>query len=279
MSQQANGRIHQHTAIEIRRMQRIASQLVELFREIALISWIDKETRAIDRHVQRFLGRHGMTSALSDYRGYPAHSSVSVNDVAVHGIPDDRTIRRGDIFTVDVAAFGGGYVSDTAWTYHCAGSSNRHVALIGTAWTLLRRLTQRIEVNTTIREIGVWSEEFAAELGVRIVPEFVGHGIGKKLHEAPVIPFYTATDGTSSEWGAVRLPEGAIVNIEPVVADGGVDIELLDDRWGYRLSDGTRSAHYELSVLVTAEGPRILQFGGLAAAELPRTPPFGRLPD
>jgi methionyl aminopeptidase len=279
MSMEAGKGIHKHTGIEIRRMQRIATQLFVLFRDIARVPWVDKETKAVDRYVQRFLGRHGMTSALSDYRGYPAHSSISVNEVAVHGVPNDRKIRRGDIFTVDVAAFGGGYVSDTAWTYHCAGSSHRHATFIGAAWTLVRRLSQRIAVNTTIRDIGVWAEEFASELGVSIVPEFVGHGIGKALHESPVIPFYATSDGTSREWGAVRLPEGAIVNIEPVVADGGVDIELLDDRWGYRLSDGTRTAHFELSVLVTRGGGRILQFDGIPADDLPLAPPFGRIPD
>ena len=272
--------IHQHTAIEIRRMQRIATQMVELFSAIGSISWIDKETRSIDRYVQRYLGRHGMTSALAAYRGYPAHSSVSVNEVAVHGIPDERTIRRGDIFTVDVAAFGGGYVSDTAWTYHCPGSSHRHVALIGNAWTLVRHLSQRIGVNTTIREIGLRAEEQAEELDVRIVPEFVGHGIGRSLHEAPVIPFYATNDGATDEWGAVRIPEGAIINIEPVVADGGVEIELLDDRWGYRFSRRKPNRPLRAFGSDQRRGDReFLQFGGTLAEELPPTPPFGRIPD
>lgn len=258
-------------------MQRIAVRLFQLFREIGDQNWIDEETRSIDRYAQRYLQKHGMTSALSDYRGYPSSSSVCVNDVAVHGIPGVQKIGRGDIFSVDIAAYGEGYVSDTAWTYITPGSPHRSVVLVENAWTLIRTLVQEIRPGIKVREIGILGQKTADDLGIHVIPDFVGHGIGRGLHENPAIPFHAGVDRGAPVDAPVELPEGAVVNIEPVVTDRPFEIQRDEDGWTYRLADGHRTAHFEMSVLITSSGPRVLQFDGIEARNLPQKPPFGLL--
>ena len=273
-----------HGGLEQRRMQQVSSRLFGLFRELATVPLLGKSTVTVDRYVRRYLLRHGMMSATVSYRGYPAHCSVSVNDVAVHGVPDERVIGRGDLFTVDVAARADGFVTDTAWTYLTPGASHRDVELVHRGWRAFRALLKTIQPGISIAEIGANARICAEAEALGIVPEFVGHGIGRELHEPPVIPFVSETrrrwtERNESESpdvspGDVRLAPGMIVNIEPVFSAGATAVTQLQDGWGFILDDRSRSVHFELSVLIGDNGGSILQFDGLPVRQLPEEPPF-----
>lgn len=276
-----------HGGLEQRRMQQVSSRLFGVFRDLATIPLLGKSTITIDRYVRRYLYRHGMMSATVAYRGYPAHCSVSINDVAVHGVPGERTITRGDVFTVDVAARADGFVTDTAWTYVTPGASHRDEELVHRGWRAVRALLKTIQAGITVGEIGVNAETCAESEGLAIVPEFVGHGIGRELHEPPVIPFVSDTGRrpkgehgghpSASRPRDIPLAPGMIVNIEPVFSAGSTAVTRLSDGWGFRLTDSSRSVHFELSVLIDQDDVRVLQFDGLPVSLLPGTPPFGRI--
>jgi len=258
-------------------MLRVAQQLFGVFQELTEQPVVGRESAWIDRFVQRYLARHGLSSAMVAYRGYPAHSSVSINDVAIHGIPGERPVARGDIFTLDVAARGGGYVADAAWTYSTAGSSRKDRELVRRGWETFLTILRRIGPGRGVSEIGDDAVRCAETAGLTIIPEFVGHGIGRDLHEEPIIPFVMNPGGRRD--GEVVLRPGMIVNIEPVFTSGTPSVTAADDGWGYRTVDHSKTVHFELSLLITDDGAKVLQFGGISPNALPETPPFGGIPD
>lgn len=250
--------------------------LFPLFTSIAGEHWNGIPARQIDRAVRQHLQRHGLISAMAGYRGYPAHSCVSANAVAVHGVPGVRPIQRGDILTLDVAARAGGWVTDTAWTYLMPGSSNRTREFYFQSWRAFRDLLIRIVPGISLFELARESQRIADSAGLTILPEFVGHGIGRDLHEPPVIPFVLQAADSSA--ASVSLQEGMTVNIEPVYTAGGAEIVPDEDGWGFRTTDGTVTAHFELSVLIGRSAVEILQLDGCRPEDLPLDPPFGLLP-
>ncbi len=256
-------------------MSRVAQQLFGVFRELGKEPLIGRDGGWIDRFVQRYLSRHGLSSAMVSYRGYPAYTSVSLNDVAIHGVPGTREIARGDIFTLDVAAYGGGYVADAAWTYYTEGVSRKDRNLINAGWAAFLTIIREIGPGTGVGEIGANAVRCAARAGLTIIPEFVGHGIGRELHEEPMIPFVGHSGEPRS--GDIRLRPGMIVNIEPVFTGGAAAILPAEDGWGYRTADASKTVHFELSLLITPTGAEVLQFGGVSPASLPDTPPFGSI--
>jgi methionyl aminopeptidase len=270
-----DGTIRIHTALEQRKMLYVSIRLLELLRQIEGEPLIGVETVAVERFVRRYFRRYGLNSAMESYRGYPSVASICINDVAIHGIPGERRISRGDIVSLDIAARSDGFVGDTAWTYYTPGVSSKNRDFIYRAWRAFRQTLLAVSPHVSIREIGTAAMEAADREGISIIPEFVGHGIGRELHEAPVVPFQE--EGKFPEGNDVTVRPGMILNIEPVYSGGGKDITLLDDGWGYRISDGSVSAHFELSLLVAEDEVRVLQFGGIPAQELPEMPPFGAI--
>lgn len=229
----------------------------------------------LDRLVERYLQKHGLTSAMRGYRGYPASSAISVNSVAAHGLPDGRPIQRGDLFTLDVAARGGGWVSDAAWTYLMPGSSGRTSTFYHRSWNAFRGLLSSIEPGMTLYNLARRSQEIADEAGLVVLPQFVGHGIGRKLHEPPVIPFTLQEIDSSAS--AIALRAGSTINIEPIYSAGGASVHRNEDGWSYRTLDGAMTAHFELTLLVESDHVSVLQFDGCAPEDLPGEPPFGVL--
>ncbi len=254
-------------------MRQVSGRLFGLFRELDRETVLGKSGAHIDRYVRRYLQRHGLQSALVGYRGYPAHCSVSPNAVAVHGVPDARVLARGDVFTLDVAAFGGGWVSDAAWTYLTPGCSHLVVRRHAAAWSAFRELILSLKPGITLTEIARRAADGAARRGLSIIPDFVGHGIGRELHEPPVVSFSPATLTDAAD--GVVLHPGTVVNIEPVYSAGGTAVELQSDGWSYRTADGEATFHFELTVALRPEGPLVLQLDGDAERVLPEVVPFG----
>ncbi len=254
-------------------MQLVSTRLFQILKDIEGERLIGESTSRLEGYVRRRFTRYGFTSAMEAYRGYPSVVSVSVNDVAVHGVPGTATVNRGDLITVDIAARYDGFVGDAAWTFLTPGVSRRNEHFLHSAWRAFRHTVIHIKSGMTVRHIGEIAAAAADAEDISAIPEFVGHGIGRDLHEPPIIPFRRATGDPSAQH--VRLRPGMIINIEPVYSIGAPDVSLHEDGWGYRLIDGSVSAHFELSLLLTANETRVLQMGGIAVNEIPQELPFG----
>lgn len=261
--------------IEVRRLTTVARALFPLFREIGETRWIDRTGLDVEKVVQRYLQKRGLESALEGYRSYRFASSISVNGTAVHGLPSPRRLRRGDIFTLDVAASSGGYVSDSAWTFLMPGASNRYMEMYKRAWRAFRRLLIELRAGITLEALAKLATVIAASESLTIVPSLLGHGIGKEMHEAPVITFVPTGGAAAKE---ITLSAGSVFCIEPVFTDGDGTLTKLDDGWGLATRDGAPTVHFELSVLITGSDVEILQYDRMSARKLPEVLPFGMLP-
>lgn len=261
--------------IEIRRLTTVARALFPLFHEIGQTRWVDKTGLDMEKIVRRYLQKRGLDSALEGYRSYQYASSISVNGTAVHGLPSPRRLRRGDIFTLDVAATSGGYVSDSAWTFLMPGASPRYLDLYKRAWRAFRRLLIELRPGITLEALARLATVLAERESLKIVPSLLGHGIGKEMHEAPVITFVPTGGSAAKE---ITIQAGSVLNIEPVFTDGNGVLSKLDDGWGLATTDGAPTVHFELSVLITDTDVQILQYDRLPTRKLPEEIPFGALP-
>ena len=260
-----------HSTPELKRLAQAARALFRVCVELRTAAFLDRPTREIDRYVQRQLRCLGFQTAMAGYRGYPAHCSVSRNSVAVHGVPNGKPLRRGDVFSLDIAAFGSGWAADSAWTYVTAGASNRRRELVHAAWRAFRTLLVGMADARTLADIARLSREAADEQGLAVIPEFVGHAIGRRLHERPVVPFVPGVVAAD----ATELRDGVALNIEPVFTTGDTRVEPTEDGWAYRTVDGAATAHFEVTVLRTAAGIAVAQFDSIAPDRLPLDLPFG----
>ncbi|MGH6692764.1 MAG: type I methionyl aminopeptidase [Gammaproteobacteria bacterium] len=209
-------------------------------------------TRELDSWADRHIREAGGVPAFLDYRGYPATLCTSINDVVVHGIPDDRPLVAGDIVGVDCGVAYKGYYGDAARTYPVGSVDPESARLLEvTERALSRGIAQALPGNR-LSDIGHAVQAEVEAAGFSVVREFVGHGIGAALHEEPQVPnFGRAGRGP-------RLKPGLVLAIEPMVNVGRPETKTDADGWTARTADGSRSAHFEYSVAITASGPRIL---------------------
>ena len=206
----------------------------------------------IDVEIRHFIERHKAKPSFLGYNGFPASACISVNDEVIHGIPSERRLEEGDIVKVDVGALYKGYHGDAARTFFCGKVSDEA--------RRLERITREsffegVKFVTSSNRLGDVShsiQEYVEKNGFSVVREYVGHGIGKSLHEDPEIPnFGMAGRGP-------RLYEGMTLAIEPMVNAGGEAIDVADNDWTVFTIDGSLSAHYENTVAITENGPEIL---------------------
>ena len=215
-------------------------------------------TGELDRIAARELARGNARSAFLGYRPggappYPAVLCTSVNRVVVHGIPTDREIlREGDIVGVDFACYKDGYCADAARTLAVGIVSAPARALLETTRECLERAIQECLPGHRLGDVGAAVESHAERKGYSIVRDFVGHGIGRAMHEPPSVPNY------GPRGHGLRLKPGMVIAIEPMVNAGRPDVRLLGDGWTVVTADASLSAHVEHTVAITADGPRVL---------------------
>ncbi len=201
----------------------------------------------------RELQRAGATSAFLGYHGYPAVLCTSVNEVVVHGIPrKDLILQEGDIIGIDFGCFKEGYCGDAARTLPVGRVSAEAQALMDATRESLERAIAHCVLGNRLQDIGWAVQSYVEERGYSVVRSFVGHGIGQAMHEDPQVPNY----GTPGR--GLRLREGLVLAIEPMVNQGLSEVEVLADRWTAVTRDRSLSAHFEHSVAITAEGPYVL---------------------
>ncbi|MFQ5737911.1 MAG: type I methionyl aminopeptidase [Acidobacteriota bacterium] len=209
-------------------------------------------TAELDRVAEGMIVEAGAEPAFKGYRGYPATLCASVNDQIVHGIPSDRPLREGDILGLDVGVRYHGYYGDSAWTFPVGKISPRAQRLLDVTKASLFRGIAKVMPGNRVSDISATIQEFVEAQGFSVVKDFVGHGIGRSLHEEPQVPNY------GKPGRGPRLLEGMVLAIEPMVNSKGPEAKVLDDRWTAVTLDGGCSAHFEHSVAVTRNGPWIL---------------------
>ena len=212
-------------------------------------------TRDLDEIAARMFREAGAESTAKGYFGYPGHICVSVNDEVVHGIPGPRTLKRGDLVKCDVAARMGGYVADSTGAFAIGGLETlpeRVRELVRVTEEALMRGIEAARPGNKLTDIGAAIEEHVQKHGMSVVRDFVGHGVGRNMHEPPQVYHY----GPGGRGPLLRA--GMVLAIEPQVNLGGREVKMLADGWTAITTDGSLSCHFEHTVAVTPDGPWIL---------------------
>ena len=209
-------------------------------------------THEIDRAVAHFIHKQGAVPSFVHYNGYPASVCISVNDEIIHGIPGPRVLKEGDIVSVDVGAYIGGYHGDCAATFPCGRISPEAQDLIDVTRQSFFEGIRFAREGCRLFDVSAAIQQYVESHGYSIVREYVGHGIGTQMHESPEIPNY------GHPGRGPRLLRGMTLAIEPMVNAGSAEIVQLSDGWTVKTRDGKWAAHYENTVLITDGEPEIL---------------------
>ena len=210
-------------------------------------------TEEIDRLAEQYILSQGAIPNFKHYEGYPATACISINNEVIHGIPSaKRKIKAGDIVSIDLGAKFDGYHGDNAATFACGDVSDEAKRLMDATRESLYEGLRAAVPGGRIGDIGHAVQRFIEARGFSVVRQFVGHGVGTNLHEAPEVPNF----GTPGR--GVRLMPGMTIAIEPMVNVGKPDVEVLSDGWTVLTKDRSLSAHFEHTVAITADGPKIM---------------------
>jgi len=209
-------------------------------------------TQEINNEVERFIRKEGAIPSFLNYNGYPGSICISVNDEVIHGIPGKRVLQNGDIVSVDVGAFIGGFHGDCAATFACGEISPEAQDLINVTRQSFFEGIKLAKKGYRVSDISAAIQTYVESHGYGIVREYVGHGIGRNLHESPEVPNF------GNPGRGIRLLPGMTLAIEPMVNAGSAAIKLLSDGWTVKTRDGKYAAHYENTILITDGEPEIL---------------------
>lgn len=209
-------------------------------------------TRQVDEFAAKRIKQHGAKSAFLGYRKYPCHTCLSVNDEVVHGLASDRELHFGDIVSIDVGVFYKGFVGDTARTVAVGGCSVAAQRLMDVTERALYEGIAGAVPGNRVTDISRAVQTYVENNGFSVVREFVGHGVGRSMHEEPQVPNFV--DPKSNQ----KLRPGMTLAIEPMVNTGQAGVKILKDGWTVVTQDGSLSAHFEHTVLITEGEPEIL---------------------
>ena len=209
-------------------------------------------TKAIDQAVHGYIVSQGAKPSFLNYNGFPASACISVNSTVIHGIPGGYTLKEGDIVSVDVGAYYKGFHGDCAATFACGAISAEAQRLIDVTKQSFFEGIRFARKGNRVQDISRAVQAHVESNGFSVVRSFVGHGVGRQLHEEPEVPNFV------SSYRGPRLLPGMTIAVEPMVNAGSYDVKVLKDGWTTVTSDGKLSAHYENTVLITDGEPEIL---------------------
>ena len=209
-------------------------------------------TAELDAMAEEFIRSRGGSPTFKGYRGYPASICASPNDMVVHGIPGPYTLAEGDLLSVDVGVTLGGFVADSAFTFPVGEISPEAERLLDVGQAALEAGVEQCRPGRRLSDISHAVQTVTEDAGFSVVRSLVGHGVGRSMHEDPQIPNF-GEPGRGPE-----LAEGMVFAIEPMINAGGPDVVVHDDQWSISTEDGSLSAHFEHTVAVTENGPKIL---------------------
>ena len=234
-------------------IMREANQIVaEVHEELKQRAVPGTTTRELDSLAERIATKRKAKCAFKGYRGYPNCLCTSLNEVIVHGIPSDRALKEGDILSLDFGVIYKGFCGDAAVTIPIGQTSERAENLMQITEQCLEKAIDLMYEGNRLADVSAVIQEHAEKNGYSVVRDFVGHGIGRSLHEDPQVPNY-GKSGTG-----IRLKRGMVLAVEPMVNEGDWGIRILKDGWTAVTKDGSLSAHFEHSVAITDNGPCIL---------------------
>lgn len=210
-------------------------------------------TKQIDQFVYDYITSHDAIPSFLGYQGFPASACVSLNDMVVHGIPDNTIVKDGDIVTVDVGSLYKGYHSDSAYTYMVGNVEPKTKKLVEETRKALYEGLKQVKAGVKLNKVCTSIGQVAKDNGYGVFECLTGHGIGKHLHEDPYIP-----NLSNHESEGIILKSGMTLAIEPMFSLGTKEVWLLPDEWGIVTQDGSMSAHFEHTILVTEDGYEIL---------------------
>jgi methionyl aminopeptidase len=209
-------------------------------------------TEELDDAAGAFIREHGGIPTSEDYKGYPKAICISPNDVVVHGIPGGFEVGDGDLVTIDVGVTLDGYIADSAYTFGVGDIADRDRRLLDVAQDALAAGIAEAVVGNRVGDVSHAIQEVVEAGGFSVVRSLVGHGVGRHYHEDPHIPNF------GEPGRGPRLSEGMTIAIEPMITSGSPEVLVEEDGWTIRTADGSMSAHFEHTVAITEEGPRIL---------------------
>ncbi|MCL1858213.1 MAG: type I methionyl aminopeptidase [Oscillospiraceae bacterium] len=215
-------------------------------------------TKKIETQMRKYIESRGAVPSFFNYNGFPANACISINDEVIHGIPrESRIMREGDIVKIDVGAKFNGYHGDCANTFYCGNFNNINAKIKKLIETAKQSFFEGIKfacVGYRIGDVGAAIQNYVESNGFSIVREYIGHGVGRNLHEKPDIPHYVEEGKGKGQ----RLAENMVIAIEPMVNMGSYEVKVHEDKWTVKTLDGSLSAHYENTVLIKKNGCEIL---------------------
>jgi len=241
------------TAAEIERMRRSGDILRQVHEAVRPLVVAGASTMDLEIAANAKIDAFGVTAAFKGYHGFPAALCTSLNEQVVHGMPNAKTILKdGDILSIDCGVILDGYYSDCAVTYAIGQPSAATTKLLDVTKASLEAAIQQAQVGGRLGDISAAVQEMCEGAGFGVVREFVGHGIGRTMHEDPQVPNF----GTRGK--GPRLKAGMVLAIEPMINAGSPEVKVLKDGWTAVTVDGSYSAHFEHTVAITKDGPRVL---------------------
>jgi methionyl aminopeptidase len=238
-----------------REIERIAAAGALVAETIAYVGGLLRPgvtTDELDQAAGAFIREHGGIPTSEGYKGYPKAICISPNDVVVHGIPDDFAVGEGDVVTIDVGVTLDGYIADSAYTFGVGEIEPEAQRLLDVAQTALAAGIDEAVVGNRVGDVSHAIQEVVEAAGFSVIRSLVGHGVGRYYHEDPHIPNF------GEPGRGPRLSDGMTIAIEPMITAGGSDVHVMEDGWTIRTADSSLSAHFEHTVAITADGPRIL---------------------
>lgn len=210
-------------------------------------------TYELDKIIHDYIVKHGATPSFLGYGGFPASACISINNKVIHGIPSKHEhIKEGDVVSIDVGAYIDGFHGDTAYTFAVGNVSEEAARLLKVTNESLYKGIEKAVAGNRVGDVSHAVEEYCTSYGYGVVKQYVGHGVGTKLHESPEVPNF------GKEGRGPRLVAGMTIAIEPMINAVGEDVKVLPDGWTVLTKSGSLSAHFEHTVAITSEGPVIL---------------------
>jgi methionyl aminopeptidase len=240
------------TPEQVDKMAASGQVLVRCLRMLAAKARAGVTTKELDTAAEKFIRSQGATPAFKGYRGFPGSICASPNSMVVHGIPGPYELKRGDVLSIDVGVVKDGWVADAAVTVPIGSVAPEARKLLDVTKAALFAAAEQMQPGNHLGDVSAAIQRAVEIEGLSIIRTLVGHGIGREMHEDPQVPNF-GEPGRGPE-----LEEGTVLAIEPMVNGGGPLVRMGDDGWAVYSQDGSLAAHFEFTVAVTADGPRIL---------------------
>lgn len=240
------------TTEEIEKIKKAGEILADVHKEIAKMIKPGIATMEIDKFVEDYLGKRGARAAQIGYQGYEYATCASVNDEICHGFPTDRPLEDGDLVSIDMVVELDGWLADSAWSYGVGNISDKTKKLLDVTKESLYKGIEKAVIGNRIGDVSHAVQTYVEDNGFSVVRDFVGHGIGRDMHEDPQVPHY------GKPGRGPRITEGMVFTIEPMVNVGTYKLKIDENQWTARTLDGKLSAQYEHTIAITNEGPIIL---------------------